>query len=349
MATPRKLPSGMYRCQVYDYTDENGKRHYRSFTDPNKKICQLMAADFIANKKRRSQGNLTVSEAVEEYIKVKEAVLSPATIRGYKVIQRNHFKSIEHLMIKNLTNQQIQQWVSRLSVKLAPKTVANAHGLLNAVLDMYAPEIHLNTKLPRKQHSSLYVPSDSDIQLLLESVRDTELEKAILLAAFGPLRRGEICALTEKDISGNIVSVTKSMVKDINGKWHIKDPKTPSSYRTIELPDPVIKRLIPTNGRIVDATPDIITKRFEYALKKTGLHPFRFHDLRHYFVSISHAMNIPDQYIQDRGGWATDTIMKTHYRGSISDEAKKMNDKMNNHFVNISHEMQHDTSGIQVI
>lgn len=60
-------------------------------------------------------------------------------------------------------------------------------------------------------------------------------------------------------------------------------------------------------------------------------------------------MNIPDQYIQDRGGWATDTIMKTHYRGSISDEAKKMNDKMNNHFVNISHEMQHDTSGIQVI
>lgn len=127
MATPRKLPSGMYRCQVYDYTDENGKRHYRSFTDPNKKICQLMAADFIANKKRRSHGNLTVSEAVEEYIKVKEVVLSPATIRGYRVIQRNHFKSIEHLMIKNLTNQQIQQWVSRLSVKLAPKTVANAH------------------------------------------------------------------------------------------------------------------------------------------------------------------------------------------------------------------------------
>lgn len=32
MATAKKLPSGSWRCQVYDYTDENGKRHYKSFT-----------------------------------------------------------------------------------------------------------------------------------------------------------------------------------------------------------------------------------------------------------------------------------------------------------------------------
>ena len=34
---PKKLPSGTWRCQVYDYTDDNGKRHYESFTADSKK------------------------------------------------------------------------------------------------------------------------------------------------------------------------------------------------------------------------------------------------------------------------------------------------------------------------
>ena len=32
MAKAKKLPSGSWRAQVYDYTDSEGKRHYRSFT-----------------------------------------------------------------------------------------------------------------------------------------------------------------------------------------------------------------------------------------------------------------------------------------------------------------------------
>ena len=37
MATAKKLPSGSWRCRVYDYTDENGKKHYKSFTSDNPK------------------------------------------------------------------------------------------------------------------------------------------------------------------------------------------------------------------------------------------------------------------------------------------------------------------------
>jgi hypothetical protein len=32
MATAKKLPSGSWRCRVYDYTDDTGKKIYRSFT-----------------------------------------------------------------------------------------------------------------------------------------------------------------------------------------------------------------------------------------------------------------------------------------------------------------------------
>lgn len=342
MATPRKLPSGMYRCQVYDYTDENGKRHYRSFTDPNKKICQLMAADFAANKKRRSQGNLTVSEAIEEYVKVKEKVLSPATIRGYKVMQRNHFKYIDHIQIRSLTNEDVQRWVNSLTKRLSRKSVSNAYGLLVAVVGMFAPEIRFKVKLPQREQPDLYVPSDSDIKELLRMIAGTELEKAVLLAAFGPLRRGEICALTSDDIKGNMITVRKSMVRDSENKWIIKEPKTFSSYRTVHMPDFVMEKIRDIKGPIISVKPDTLTMQFERIFKDSNIPKFRFHDLRHYSASIMHAIGIPDQYIMQRGGWSTDGIMKAVYRNTIDEQTVRMNAKINQYFNDISHDMQHD-------
>lgn len=170
-------------------------------------------------------------------------------------------------------------------------------------------------KLPEKHRPDLYVPSDEDVRALLEHVSGTEMEIAILLAAFGPLRWGEICALTDQDIHGNIVSVNKSMVLNADNKWEIKTPKTYSSNREIEFLRPVIDKMTGIEGRIVKATPTQITNRFRRALKFTHLpNTFRFHDLRHYAASIMHAIGIPDQYIMERGGWATDSVMKNVYR-----------------------------------
>ena len=88
-------------------------------------------------------------------------------------------------------------WISQLSPNHAPKTVRNIYGLLTAVVDIYAPHIRLKVKMPEKIRPSLYVPSDEDVKALLDLVKGKELEIAILLAAFGPLRLGEICALTD--------------------------------------------------------------------------------------------------------------------------------------------------------
>ena len=53
MATAKKLPSGSWRCLVYDYTDANGKRKYKSITndDPSpagKRMCERDAAEYAA-------------------------------------------------------------------------------------------------------------------------------------------------------------------------------------------------------------------------------------------------------------------------------------------------------------
>ena len=117
--------------------------------------------------------------------------------------------------------------------------------------------------MPARKKPELYCPNDSDIKTLLECIEGTELELAVLLAAFGPLRRGEICALTDKDIKGNTITVNKSMVEGPDCVWSIKQPKTYGSYRTLELPDFVIAKLRGKKGKIFESTPDQISNSFK--------------------------------------------------------------------------------------
>lgn len=354
MPTAKKLPSGSWRCQVfshYEYVnqDDGGvkkKRIYESFTcdDPSlagKRRAEALAAEFALNKERMKRSDFTLKEAMDKYIDSKRNVLSPTSVRGYETLVRNAYTSLLGIKTKKINQQDIQEWANEYSLNHSPKTVSNAHGFLAAVLSIYEPSLRLRTKLPPAKPRELYTPSDSDIKKLLEYLKGTELEKAVLLASFGTLRRGEICALTDEDISGNTITINKSMVRSNNGGFIIKSPKTWSSYREVVYPDFVIDKFKGVKGYLVKMHPEDISKNFGSVLKAAGLPHFRFHDLRHYSASIMHAIGIPDQYIMARGGWKTDRVLKQVYRNVISDEQKKFTDKINSHFETMQHEIQH--------
>ena len=217
MAKPKKknqLPSGQFRVQVYDYTDDDGKKHYKSFTAASKKLAQLAAAEWKANKDKPAPvvNDLTINEASKRYLEVKKGVLSPSTLRGYEGIIKNYLSgNFGALRLPELDNTSIQIWVSDLAAKVSPKTVRNAYGLLSVTLEMFAPDFRVKVTLPAKKKAELYCPSDDDVKKLLKHIKGTELEIAVLLAAFGPLRRGEICALTDNDVHGNTIEVSRSM------------------------------------------------------------------------------------------------------------------------------------------
>lgn len=337
-----ELPSGAFRVQVFDYMDENKKKHYKSFTASSKKEAEYLALQWLNNKKEEI-ANINIHEAVTRYIDSKRGVLSPGTVRGYEGIQRNYLSGKMGLIrLKDIDSTTVQIWISELSGRLSPKTVRNAHALLTSALEMFAPDLRLKNTLPAKKKPELYTPSDDDVAKLLECIKDKELEIAILLAAFGPMRRGEICALTSSDIKGNIVDVNKSIVLGSDGLWHVKQPKTYSSYRQIEYPEFVIDKMKGIEGQIISVTPSRISGRFRRAVIKAELPFFRFHDLRHYSASIMHAIGVPDQYIMERGGWQTDNVMKTVYRDTIDLESARQNKKILKHFEKVSHEVSHE-------
>ena len=328
------LPSGNIRIQKLISTDPDGKRHFKSFTGRTRAEAEYKYSQWILNRPEEKRRTLSVAEAITRYIDAKEKVLSPSTVVTYRRIQKSYFSNdtLGAIDISEIETKDIQLWISSLSAYLSPKTVRNAHTLLQSAVKMFRPDFHSQTTLPAKKQPELYCPSDADVKKLLSVIKDRELEIAVLLAAFGPLRRSEICALESTDIKGDIITVSKARVLNKFNEWEIKQPKTYGSYRKIEMPGFVIEKMKGMKGRIITCTPSAISSRFKKALSESGCPHFRFHDLRHYAASIMHAIGVPDQYIMQRGGWLSDNVMKRVYRNVIDAEKEKQTTKIKSHF-----------------
>jgi integrase len=200
-------------------------------------------------------------------------------------------------------------------------------------MKMFAPEKKFNVQIPKNHPKEMYIPTDEDIKKLLSITKGTTMHIPVLLAVFGGMREGEIAALTSDDIiNGYFVIINKSMVLTPSKEWIIKPPKTISSNRKIELPSFVIEAIKQKNGRIVNQNPLVISINFSKLLKANNMPHFRFHDLRHYYVSSLHALNIPDKYIQAQGGWSTNYTMNKVYKHILSNKKSEFTDKINAHF-----------------
>jgi integrase len=344
MAKAKKLPSGNWRVLVFTGYDENKKRKYKSFTHENKKEAEFLAAEYAAHLKEQSgTSTMTVGDAYDRYIASKSSVLSPSTVREYKRSRKHDLPSLMPVRFTDLTQELVQQAVNEAAKTHSAKSVRNMHGLLSAVLGMYLPSFKLNTTLPQRTKFEGFVPSDKEIQKLVSGIKDTEMEAPVLLAAFGSLRRSEICPLEDTDIVGTVVNVNKAMVQDENKQWVIKPPKTFSGYRKVELSEFIISRLPKAKGRIVNLNPNQITSRFAHVLHRLGIPHFRFHDLRHYQASILLALGVPDKYVMERGGWKSETTLKKIYQHILSQKKDEVARQINHHFDSImQHEMQHE-------
>ena len=60
-----------------------------------------------------------------------------------------------------------------------------------------------------------------------------------------------------------------------------------------------------------------------------------------------HAIDIPDQYIMQRGEWSSDKTLKAIYRGTIEEYMQKFTNMTRLHFNNMQHEMQHEIEKAQ--
>ncbi|WP_276925469.1 tyrosine-type recombinase/integrase [Eisenbergiella massiliensis] len=344
MPTAKKLPSGSWRCQVYDYTDAEGKRHYESFTAESKKDSEFLAAQFSMEKEqRRHMSSSSLHNAIDVYIETSDAILSPTTIQGYRKIQKNAFSDIMELPLKKLTRQSLQDAVNleakRPNAKrkdkapISAKTVHNEYGLITAVLNKYIPSLDCTVRLPQTETHIKDLPLPDEIYA---AVKGSEVELAVMLAMWLSFSMSEVRGLTKsKSIRGNYL-VVEEVVVDVDNQSIVKRKgKTKTRTRMHRMPvyiQELISRTDPQEDRLVPMTRSQVYFRFVKLIEKAGLKPMTYHDLRHVNASVMALLQVPDKYAQERGGWKTDAVMKKVYTHTFGQERQRVDNMIDEYF-----------------
>ena len=200
---------------------------------PSKREAEDLILEHIQNGDVVCKTNDSFEAAAIKYMELKNNLLSPWTISGYKTILRALSPRFKACKLSNIDQIVVQKEINDYSATHSPKSTRNVHGFISAVLSVYKPSLNLHTTLPQKDKFEPNTPSEDDIKRILKEVSGTVYEIPYKLGCYG-LRRGEVCAITAADLDGNMLTINKAMVISEDGGYEIRQmPKTTDSIRTI--------------------------------------------------------------------------------------------------------------------
>ncbi len=320
---PKQLPSGSWR--IYLAAEK------QSVTEATKDRCiakaKALRAGFMERQKKLP--SLTWTKAIDNYISDRSESLSPSTVRGYRIIQRNRFQNVLQKPMSAPVNWQAE--INEALAKWADKTVKNSWGLMTAIMQangLSAPHVLFPVKT--KHERNFLDPQQ--ILAFCEAAKGDTCEIPILLGLHS-LRMSEIQALRfpdSFDLKEEYIIVSGAVVRDERNKSVFKTQnKTSSSERTVPIMIPRLKELLETHvgeGRAVPQTPSTINKHIHAIAKKTGLPDVTEHCLRHSFASLGYHLNLSEIEVVSMGGWSDgSTVHKIYLHLAQRDRAKAKN------------------------
>lgn len=332
---PKKLPSGNYNIRLRLGGQEI------SITKPTAKECmrqaELIKAEYRNGKKTDAQNSITLSDAIDRYIEQRSNVLSPSTIRGYRTIQRNRFKSVMNRPLPSVHNW--QSIVNQEARICSAKTLSNAFLLVQSVLrnsGMQTESVHLPQVIPNEREFL----EPEQIKPFLDAVHGHPCEMAAVLALHG-LRRSELLALDKKDvdISAGTISVHGAAVMDEdNNLVRKRENKNISSNRIVPIMIPRLKELVEasSDGPLVTIPPNKIWYHINSVCQNANLPKVGVHGLRHSFASLAYHLGLSERETMEIGGWVDQNTMRKIYTHLAQSDRLKSANKMAEFYNSIS-------------
>jgi len=282
-------------------------------------FTKRMAEDWLRERlledAERAAGGLpgetrvTFADAAAEYLRyaTEDRGCKPSTIRGYRSQLNAHLlPSFGSKRLDEITESEIERWRAgmtgaRNGAEISNKT-KNAQLVLMHAIFRRAVKVWRLPRNPLANVDRFRIRRSGDIEVFspeevwsLVRAATSEMDGiAFLTAAFTGLRRGELLALRWRDVdfAASTIRVRASYVAH-----QLTTPKS-GKVRAVPMAPDVASALARLgqrdrftgeddfvfageSGLPIDG--EALSKRYENALKRAGLRPLRFHDLRHTF------------------------------------------------------------------
>lgn len=335
---PKQKPNGKWLIQVM----VDGHRVSKQFDTEDEALYWAAGIKTSQKEAEAKQKDPTLKEAFSFYTSGRSNILSPTTLRSYKIVQENYFADLMGKKCSKIDAKMIQAEINKMAADKSPKTIKNNVGYLLTVLSQYKDIDKKKLTFPQreeKEHSYLEGP---DIAKLIDAIRGHRSEIPVLLALWLGLRRSEICALewSDFDFDRKTVSVSKAVVPNSDNKYVLKKTtKTVKSKRTLSVPEYVFSRLEELQpdvtkrvGRVYKLNPNLIYNDLSAICKEHGIPFVGVHGLRHTNASVMLSVGITTKMAMARGGWSSNKTMQTIYQHLFSEDKTKADEIMNDYF-----------------
>lgn len=284
------------------------------------KQAQYIKAEYVAGKREKQKESVespTLSQAIDQYIEDRANTLSPLTIRGYRIIQKNRFQNYMETPVDCLVDW--QRIINKEAATCSPKTLKNAWGLIRSVVKYITGSYPDDVKLPQLPPPEKPFFTPEQIKVFVKAVSGTKYEIPCLLGLCS-LRASEIEALDWKDVPKKLdfIRVSGAVVLDENNnKVRKKQNKNATSTRNVPIMIPELKEALERErkpfGPIMTMHQNSLRCAIEKICRENDLPNVGIHGLRHSFASLAYHLQIPEKIAMEIGGWSDATTMHKIY------------------------------------
>lgn len=295
-------------------------------------------------------GTTTLNEYVAGYLADTRCRVRPKTFRRYCDLYKVHIEpTLGRRKLSDLKPDHLRAvYRARLAAGLSARTVQHAHVLLKQVLrqavaDGLIPRSPAEAvRPPRATKKDIRPLTPSEVRRMLREVREDRYEALYVVAVTTGLRQGELLGLgwDDIDLDGSVLQVRHTLQAPGFPKGApatLTAPKTPRSRRSVRLTALAVDALrqhrerqdaertaagdtwedrglvFPNiHGGPMDYT-NLVARSFKPLLKKAGLPPIRFHDLRHTCATLLLSKGVHPKVVADVLGHASVTITLDTY------------------------------------
>lgn len=239
---------------VYDVRTRIGG-HVITRTFKRRKDADAYASTIEADKLRgvvvdQRRSKMTVTELAESWLASNPSKRADTRATDEYHLRSHILPSIGRYRVANVTPAQLQALVNDLAVRLAPKTVARAYGVVRAMFthatatDVLTRSPCRGVKLPRVDVKARKIPMPAEVTRLADAMPE-EYRAMVYLGAVLGLRFSEIAGLRvgRLDLLARSLLVAETVTRDGIGRPVLGPPKSVASRRTLAIPVPLVELL----------------------------------------------------------------------------------------------------------